>query len=209
MFCQQLVLKTMKSHSSVFFNLEYRALLFKQRSAVKEETLIVILGTLILGCWFLLGVISVETSSKFLRIFDPDIATTVIFLVVIPSSIFLILTRWISVVKTVSAITYDILCFQLEFAKEFADRPLLIKTNTELNNTKSVHKFVYSKLAKKILLAACFSFVLATVSGSVGFEKIEETNFLVFALSYIVFSVQISRILAIAVNLVTAIQKAM
>ena len=75
------------------FEVKYSSLFSRHQREVKENILIVIIGTLILCGWSLLGVIFVNNSNKLLGVLDPSIVTTVIFLVMIPYSISIILDR--------------------------------------------------------------------------------------------------------------------
>ena len=167
----------MELPSSVLFKLKYRSLLSKRQREVKEHTLIVILGTLILCGWSLLGVIFVETFSNFLGILDFSIVTTVIFVAIIPYSVFVILDRWISTLKSIFFNDYEIIILQIDFAENFScDLPLLIELSADLNTVKSATNFLHLKLKKKALFATLVSFILVDLSGAIGFANFDQTN---------------------------------
>lgn len=185
---------------------EYESLLSKQRSEIKEQTLIVILGSLIFCGWFLLGINLGETSRTFIGVLNSCLATTAIFLGLIPYSISFVFARWIDVAKNLCLTNYAILKFQMDFTKNFPGDPQSVEFNAYLNTTKTTYTSLRLTFAKKALFTALLLFILACLSGSIGFEKAEHTNILAFLLSSIVFLVQVSRILSIAANLVTIIQ---
>ena len=198
----------MELPSSALFEVEYRDLLSKRQREVKGHTLIVILGTLILCGWFLIGLIFVNTSSKFLGVLESSIVAIVIFLEIIPYSILLILDKWVSALKSMFFYDCQTIMFQIDFTEKFSsDMPLIIKLSADLNTVGSAANFLRLKFKEKALFATLVSFILVALSGAIGFANFDQIDILVFSLSCMVFSIQASKILLYAANLVTAIQK--
>lgn len=176
----------------------YRSLQARKMREITEKTLIVILGTLILGGWFALGINFLEPPRGILRLLDYSEGASVIFLALIPYSIRLIFTRLIDLNKNICVTNI-----------QFLSNEKFSKTLAKINRTKLTNNWLRLGFAIDALFTTSFFLWVACLSGFIGWQKAAPTNSFIFLLSNIIFYFQIYRILLIAADLVKLIRKSL
>lgn len=187
---------------------QYQSLQARKVREITERNLIVILGTLILGGWFVLGIIFLEPPRGILRLLNHSVGPNAIFLVLIPYSTRLIIVRLINSNKNICVTKFQILSNE-KFSKTFASAPQTLHLKAKINKTKLTKNWLRLSFATNGLFTASFLLGVACLSGFIGWQKAATTNIVIFLLSATIFCFQIYRILLIAADLVKIIRKSL
>ncbi len=183
---------------------EYQSLQSRKWREIKQEILVVILGTLILGGWVGLGIFYLENPRQILGLLSSYVAAKAIFLFFIPYSLYSVLIRWMDASKEVFIAKAMLLRFLfIEYPFEHSE---LIR---EIKDLKQFKKEINNLLLFHVLTAfliALFFLGLADLSGFIGAEKTGDINGFDSLLSIVLFWLQVVRILSVASSLVTIIR---
>ena len=184
---------------------EYQSLQSRKWREIKQEILVVILGTLILDGWVGLGIFYLENPRQILGLLSSYVAAKAIFLVLIPYSIYSFLIRWMDTSKEVYITKALIL--DLSFLEYHCEHSQLIRKTRNLKQfQKELNNLALFHVITALLVALLF-LGFAYFSGSIGGKKTGDINGFDYWLGIVLFSLQIVMILSVVRNLVTRIRK--
>lgn len=180
-----------------------QSLQYQRKKEIQEGALIVILGALILSCWFILGTNLLKTPRLVLGFLSSSVAANAIYMILIPYSINSVLVRWLDIFKQLCVTNWLIYKEELEEISE-TKTP---SNQISLIRNKNPKRFFLLSYAITALFTTLLLLLLAYFSGFIGIKQTGEPNDLAFLFSIVVFNIYTYRTFSIAIKLVKIILK--